>query len=242
MDPTLYVDLRCLQDVRYRVRGIGQHLSALLRTRKRSALSNWKAVGLIDPRSPKLPDECSSLVDGVSFSLNPCYNHAPAVFLDGTPMTHDTRFSLRFLGHDAFLTAAVVYDFIPLDWPGYLTTVPSRIYYLAQLARLRNFNVFLPISEYTASRLSELLGVPRNRIHVTGASVRRSLYELRDRAGMMPHASEEPYFVIVVAMDPRKNPEVAVEAVRHLNLLSSRRIPLKMLGHYGGDYKNRLLE
>ncbi len=158
-------------------------------------------------------------------------------------MTHDTRFSLRFLAHPAFLRAAVVYDFIPLEWPGYLPTVGSRIDYLAKMARLRKFDLFLPISEYSAWRLSELLGISLDRITVTGASVRRSLYELRDQSEIAssPYDSKEPYFLIVIASDPRKNPEAAVKAVRHLNLLYSRRIPLRVIGHYDEVFKRHLL-
>jgi glycosyltransferase involved in cell wall biosynthesis len=187
--------------------------------------------------------EDSSLLDEVSSSINPCCNSAPAVFIDGTPMTHDTRFSLRFLGHPGFFKAAVVYDFIPLDWPGYLPATHQRIDYVAKMARLRKFDFFLPISEYTAWRLSELLGISRNRIRVTGASVRRSLYECRSSSKIRSstYDSKNPYFAIVVASDTRKNPEVAVRAVRQLNLLYSQRIALKVVGHYERDYKNRLL-
>jgi glycosyltransferase involved in cell wall biosynthesis len=243
MNRTLYVDLRCLQDPNYRVRGIGHHVAALLRARPQSEFSNWKTVGLTDPRSPKLLHECSSLVDEVTSSVNPCCDDAPAVFIDGTPMTHDTRFSVRFLGHSAFLSAAVVYDFIPLDWPGYLPTVVSRTNYLAKMARLRNFDLFFPISEYTAWRTSELLGVSHKRIHITGASVRNSVYELRDRfkAVSCTYDGSDPYFVIVLASDARKNPEVVVKALRHLNLLYSRRVLLKVVGHYDDVYKHRLL-
>src|SRR5690349_15159452 len=239
MQPVIYVDLRCLQDPHYRVRGIGQHVAALLRTRVQCACSDWKTVGLTDPESPKLPYEIASLVDEVSASVNPCCNGAPAVFIDGTPMTHDTRFSLRFQSHPAFFGAAVLYDFIPLDWPGYLPGLSSRIEYLAKMARLRKFDLFLPISHYTAWRLSELLGVARDRIRVTGASVRRSLYELRDRfeSRSSPYDQKKPYFLIVLATDTRKNPGVAVKAVRHLNMLCGRRIPLKVVGHYDGAYK-----
>lgn len=237
MDAIIYADLRCLQDYNYRIRGIGHHVSALLRTRRKSAFSNCKLIGLTDPEAPELPSEYASSVDEVSSSVNPILNSSTAIFIDGTPMTHDPRFSLRFLAHPAFLSAAVIYDFIPLDWPGYLPSVVSRIDYVAKLARLRKFKLFLPISEYTAWRLSDLLGITRNRIHVTGASVRRSLYELRSTvgSGVSPYDVAEPYFVIVIAADPRKNPQVAVKAVRRLNLLYSRRIRLKVVGHYEGD-------
>jgi glycosyltransferase involved in cell wall biosynthesis len=243
MQPVIYVDLRCLQDPDYRVRGIGHHLAALLRTRERSSFSNWKTIGLTNPQSPKLPHEYALLVDEVSSSVNPCCNGAPAVFVDGTPMTHDTRFNIRFQNHPAFFCAAVLYDFIPLEWPGYLPTVASRIDYLGKMARLRNFDLFLPISEYTAWRLSELLGVSRGRISVTGASVRRSLYELRNRLEIVssPYDEKRPYFLIVVGPDMRKNPEVAVKAVRCLNLVYGQRIPLKVAGHYHDAYKRDLL-
>ncbi len=36
--PVIYADLRCLQDPNYRVRGIGHHVAALLRTREQSAV------------------------------------------------------------------------------------------------------------------------------------------------------------------------------------------------------------
>ena len=242
MERTIYVDLRCLQDHNYRVRGIGHHLAALLRTRAQSKFAGTKTVGLIQPSSPPLPFECSSLVDEVSASLNPCSNDELSIFLDGTPMTHDTRFGLRFVGNPAFLTAAVVYDFIPLDWPGYLPAVHRRIDYAAKLARLRNFDEFFPISEYTAWRLSELLGVSRRQVHNTGASVRRSMYELCNRLHMAPDAKGDPYFVSVLYDDPRKNPGVVIEALRQLNLIYSRRIGFKLVGHYPDSYKRDLLK
>jgi glycosyltransferase involved in cell wall biosynthesis len=243
MSGIIYADLRCLQDHRYRVRGIGHHLAALLRTRGHSALSRWKMIGLVDPASPKLPFEIASLVDEVSTSANPRKPSAPAIFIDGTPMTHDSRFSLRFRNHPAFFRAAVVHDFIPLDWPGYLPTIASRIDYVAKLAHLRGFDVFFPVSEYTAWRLSEILGVSNARFHVTGSSVRGLLYQLRDALGSLasPYDANEPYFLIVTGPDSRKNPEVVVRAVLRLNLLYGRRIPLKVVGHFEDYQKLDLL-
>lgn len=244
MQPVIYADFRCLQDPRYRVRGIGRHMAGLFRTRRNSVFSNWKMVALTDPQSPKLPPEIASLADEISSSTNPCIDRAPAIFVDGTPMTHDTRFSLRFLNHPHFFRAAVLHDFIPLDWSGYLPTLGHRTDYLAKLVRLRNFDVFFPVSEYTAWRASELLGVSRRRMTVTGSSVRNSLYKLRDQLEPTSDScgQKESYFVIVVATDVRKNPEVVVRAVRHLNLLYGRRIPLKIVGHYDHIYKNALLQ
>ncbi|MFZ0591182.1 MAG: glycosyltransferase [Bryobacteraceae bacterium] len=159
-------------------------------------------------------------------------------------MTHDPRFSLRFQNHPSVLRAAVLYDFIPLDWPGYLVTAADRIAYLARLARLKTFDLFFPISEYTAWRASELLGVPRSRIHVTGACVRRSLYEIRNRLDRVssPYDCSEPYFVTLGGDDRRKNTGIAVKALRHLNLIYGRRIPLKVIGFYSLGYALELLD
>jgi glycosyltransferase involved in cell wall biosynthesis len=234
MQPAIYVDLRCLQDENYRVRGIGLHVAALLRAREQSAFATNKTIGLVDARLPKILPEFHPLVDEITYSTNPCCNDGPAVFLDGSPMGHDTRFTTRFLHHPAFLRAAVLYDFIPLDWPGYLPALASRIDYLAKLARLRKFDLLFPISKYTARRASELLGLPGERMIVTGASVRRNIYQVRERLGEIssPYDRQDPYFFVIFGGDLRKNVELAVKAVRHLNLVHARRVPLKVAGHY----------
>lgn len=234
MQVSIYADLRCLQDENYRVRGIGQHVASLLRARPQSAFATCRTIGLIDAQLPDLLPEFRSLADEVTYSTNPCCNHERALFVDGSPMGHDSRFTVRFVNHPAFLRAAVVYDFIPFDWPGYLPAVPSRIDYIAKLARLRKFDFFFPISEYTARRATELVGIPRSRVAVTGAAVRRAIYELRHRVTevVSPYDGEGPYFFVTFGGDPRKNIEVAIKAVRYLNLVYARRIPLKVAGHY----------
>jgi glycosyltransferase involved in cell wall biosynthesis len=240
MQPVIYVDARCLQDPEYRVRGIGQHLTSLLRTRNQSSFSQWTTIALCDTQAEMLPAEWRNLFDVVSFSLAPPSNNGRAVFLDGTPMTHDPRFGLRFVGDPHFFKAAVLYDFIPLDWPGYLPTTAHRMEYVGKVARLRNFDAFFPISEYSAWRLSDLLATQRARIHVTGAAVRRQLYDIRSfSSGAL--RSEDPYFVIVIGADPRKNAEVPVRAIKQMNLVHGRNIRLKIAGHYQEHLKRDLL-
>lgn len=245
MDLRLHVDARVLQLQEYRARGIGQHFGALLRARKHSAFAACRTIALTDPSLPSLPESVSYLFDEITRSVNPI-GSSPGLFIDGCPITQDPRFdpqfNMRFVGQSPYLSAAVTYDFIPLDWPGYLPTVASRMAYLAKMARLRKFDVFLPISEYTAWRTSELLGISRQRQHVTGASVRESIYRLANELRMKrDSAIRDPYFAIVIASDPRKNSELAIKAVRQLNLDSSRRVRLKVVGHYDSEFKARLL-
>ncbi|MBZ5723451.1 MAG: glycosyltransferase [Acidobacteriia bacterium] len=242
MEPVIYGDLRCLQDPAYALRGIGHHTAAVLRGRGRSRCASWKLVGLVDDNLDALPAEFAALANDVSPSRNPSIPRSGAIFLDFSPMTHDPRFSLRFAANPDFLKAAVIYDFIPFDWPGYLPHVASRIDYLSKIARLRSFDLYLPISRYSAGRLAAILSISPSRIAVTGASVRSRLYDLAQvrRAAPPPPQNEHPYFFSLGGDDRRKNTETAVAAVRRLNDMHSRLIPLKV-GDHGHGYKADLL-
>ncbi len=225
MSGTIYADLRCLQDPAYQWRGIGHHVCSLLRSRKHSRLAGWKAIGLVDPSLATLPTEFTGLVDETSPSSNPYWNGERSIFIDGSPMTHDTRFTLRVQNRPGLIAAAILYDFVPLDWPGYLPTVASRIEYVAKLARLRTFDLFFPISEYTAGRLSELIGVSSERIRVTGAcdfvgdqALRTSLLASQEQMGRTFHEDSvgERFWAVV---------SEAVEKQRGLAVVSHRSKP-----------------
>lgn len=234
MQPVIYADLRCLQDIGYQRRGIGYHSAELLRTRRNSPFANWKTIGLTDPAMAEIPADLLDVVDEITYSVNPSFNTAPAIFIDPSPMTHDSRFSLRLQNHARVVNAAVIYDFIPFDWPVYLPTAASRIEYIAKLARLKKFGYFFPISRYSARRLSELAGISDDRMNVTGACVRTSLYEAKHELRDVPSPYEvaEPYFVFLGGDDGRKNADTAIEGVKRLNLRYGKRIPLKIIGSY----------
>lgn len=230
MSPTVFADLRCLQDPLYQGRGIGQHVASILRSRVESGCATWTVVGLVDDSLGELARDFVALVDEVTPALNASISRSGAIFLDCSPMTHDPRFTLPFIANANFLKAAIVYDFIPMDRPGYLPTQAARIDYLAKLARLRSFSFYLPISHYSSDRLFDLLGVSRRDIAVTGASVRSSLYRIRDRRRFMPSPYERPnpYFFSLGGGDRRKNTEAAVEAVRRFNETQPENIVLKL--------------
>ena len=237
----LYADIRCLQDPAFHRRGVGHHVAALLRARGRSRCASWQVVGLVDDGLPALPPDYAALVDDVSPARNPSTLQPRAAFLDCSPMTHDPRFALRFAANPAFLKAALVYDFIPLDWPGYLPTTASRIAYLAMAIRLRGFDWYFPLSAYTARRLAEIVGAAPSRMVVTGASVRAALYDLSRRREANRAAPPPPYCFALCGNDPRKNLETAVSAVRRLNLTRARPIPLQVVGYYRPAQKAALL-
>lgn len=234
---TVYVDMRCLQDPAFRERGIGVHVASMLRARAEAGLFDARVVGLLDPELPELSARLRSLCDATTFCLNPIT--VPAirdVYIQTSPMTHDIADTWSFRRGRGFLSAAVVYDFIPLDWPGYLETKASRINYMAGLARLRTYDCYLPISNCAAKRLRELTGASGQQMEVTGAPVRDTLVAAAtalqagnplDETG----GTGEPYALVVGGQDRRKNLTAAIEALRILRL-EGVEIGLKVVGHY----------
>ena len=238
---TIFADVRCLQDERYRFRGIGRHAASLLRCRHLSKAHKFRVIGLVDPCMPALPNEFQDLCDGVSASWNPSLSAKGDVFLSFSPMTHDSRSLLRMLGQSRLLTAAVVYDFIPLDWPGYLNSIADRIRYVSHLATLKRFDLLLPISNYSGTRACELVGIDASRMQVTGVAIRDSFLGCASRA--QTRAPEEqqprdrrPYFLIIGGDDPKRNLNTAVRAVSRLNLTMSQPVSLRIVGAGGEAY------
>lgn len=239
---SIYADLRCLQDPRFQRRGIGYHVASLLRSRPKDDSAAWRVVGLIDDSLGDLPPEYAALADEVTRASNVTVSEDGALFLDCSPMTHDPMFSLQLTSHAALLKATIIYDFIPFDWPGYLPNQAARIEYLARLARLRTFNFYLPISHYSADRLSEIVGVSHSAITITGVSVRNSFYDAGPKSFLpSPYEQPNPYFFCLGGGDRRKNTETAVAAVRRLNESQSKKFALKVVGHYDPAYKSDLL-
>ena len=227
--PAIYVDARCLQDSEYQFRGIGQHVSSSLRNRANTAAGNCHLVALVASELPALPEDYRGLFDEISYCLNPSLPRNGSIFINASPMTHDPKFTFRFISHPNLLTAAIVYDFIPLDWPGYLAQVSQRIDYLSKLTRLKSSTMFLSISRYSAQRLMELTGVSAEDIRVTGASVRSSLFELA-QTPQRSAGGGQSYFLTVGGADSRKNTETVVQAVREINRLSANPIRLRIVG------------
>ncbi|WP_298216120.1 glycosyltransferase [Acidocella sp.] len=217
---TMVIDLRCLQDTQYAERGIGNHARALLR----HAPPGW--VGLYDPRLPPLPEA----VARQAARLSPhAYVPGARRFLNPSPFSPDQNFCARLLTDTGVRKAACVYDFIPFDEPErYLGDPVARLDYLAALAWLRRYDVFLPISQPTLARLRELFGAVEAA--VTGVGLPPFLEAL-------PPAAPR-HILMVGGDDPRKNPETLLRA--HASSPALREIPLVITGAYGPQAAARL--
>ncbi|MBU6172980.1 MAG: glycosyltransferase, partial [Planctomycetes bacterium] len=171
----ILVDLRCLQDENYAYRGVGFHTSTLLLLGRKFLSPDTKLVGLIDPSMPDVSDEHHSLVDEFRSYYATARLGETGCFIQTSPMTHDPSRCGALVANLNVYSAAIVYDFIPLDLPKrYLPTQSAATCYAEQLAWLRGYDHYFAISESTAKLLVEVLNVDRRDVHVTGVALRKS--------------------------------------------------------------------
>jgi len=224
--PQVIIDLRCLQDRAYATRGIGQHARGII-THRPAGIG--RLTGLIDPLLPLPEPEILDQFDAVQ--ANNVFAALPAgtIFLNPSPMTADPLFTAPLL-LAPIRRIAMVYDFIPFDGAShYLPLKRLRIDYVARLAWLAKYDLFLPISAATRKRLEDLLGA-RQSI-VTGVP-------LPDWIG--PASDAMPLHILAVAgNDFRKNPEVVIRAHAASQILQARRIKLIVTGSYPADIEAR---
>ncbi len=217
----LLIDVRCLQDPNYAPRGIGRHSLALLQhARETPAIAECRLIGLIDPTLPTLIEPARAHLDATQPTAGSAPSR-PGAFVQLSPMTHDPFFVARLLT-EAVPSAAVIYDFIPLDEPArYLPSASNRIDYHINLRWLARYGRFLPISADAAQRLQALLHTAASEVAVTGAPLNPAFEQPR-APGMGRH------ILVVGGGDPRKNPEFALEAHR----LSQCPLPIVITGNY----------
>lgn len=235
----IYADVRCLQDPNYAYRGVGHHSSTLLASR-RDYLPHSRLIGMIDPKLPELSLEYQLLFDCVQpWSKATCVS-PQSIFLQMSPMTHDQEVCGRLLDRPGILSAAVVYDFIPLDIPDrYLAAQAALHEYAAGLLWLDAYDHFAPISVYSETRLIEILNVSRTDSHVTGVTLRESFQNLHAKeidslASVTPRQNRDqvrPYFLFVGGGDPRKNIDLVLDAHAKLSNLGIR-TDLVVVGSY----------
>jgi glycosyltransferase involved in cell wall biosynthesis len=237
--PTIYADLRGLQTQAFNTRGIGSHIQTLLSWRAHTEARAWRLVGLVDPALASLPPPQAAMCDRIDRCTNPHWEGFRTAYLDCSPLTHEASFGLPLMARPDVLTASLVYDFIPLDWPGYLPAVSKRIRYFSRLARLRRSDLFFPLSQYTARRLRDLLAAPAEAIHVTGVAVRPALLRAAGGVKSSIHLSGWPYFLVAAAEEPRKNPEAPIRA-SVLLWRQGRHFDLHVLGTYTRAFERRL--
>jgi glycosyltransferase involved in cell wall biosynthesis len=229
MGSTVLIDMRCQQDPHHAERGIAVHSrSAILLSREVSGFCrDARIIGIIDPSLAPLPSAVAAITDEIRTNAYLPEVSGPVVLFNPSPKTEDQSFIGRLLLDERIAKAAVVYDFIPLDEPDrYLSNPAHRLDYFTSLVWLKRYDMFLPISEYTKTRLAQCLDIgPRPSI-VTGVPLAPWL-EADSSATPSPH-----HILAVAGDDPRKNPELLIRAHATSHRLQSDRIRLVIGGHY----------
>lgn len=235
-----FLDLRCLQDPHYADRGIGRHVESLLRRAVTHLGDRLRLIGLTDPGRGPVPDRIRALVPDIRTGFNVPLAGEQAIFVGLSPMTADPRSTFPFLGHPRVHAAAVVYDFIPLDVPGYLTDRATELRYRSRLLCLGLHDQFLAISHFSARRLLEVCEVPEQRVAVTGAAVRAVFFESGGPAAAPGRSSASPYVLVVGGEDPRKNVALVVDAMARLRGAGGPEARLVIVGRYSAAARAEL--
>jgi glycosyltransferase involved in cell wall biosynthesis len=255
---TLLIDARCLQHPGYATRGIGRHIETMLRAAPAAVCRDFMITALIDPVLPRLAPPVATLFDNFTTTAYAACHRAGSVFLNPAPLAfsplpvggllrapggvaESSSIAERWRKDDEGITCiAVVLDFIPLDFPKlYLTMPERRRQYMANLAALRRYDRFLPISRASAARLEQIVSGKAKQSTVTGVAIRASLLP-ENGVATLPFASRRPEIFIVAGDDPRKNPELAVRAHAASTALRAAAIRLRFAAIHDPDTRARL--
>jgi len=239
----IFADIRCLQDHNYARRGVGSHAQFLLQAVRQHAGSELRIIGLIDPEIGPLEAEHAALCDALRPTFRVPAADRPAVFLQLSPMTHDTRPVAAIVGRSGVTPVSVIYDFIPLEFPHrYLTERAGLYAYAAALQWLSSYQRFLPISSCVAEETNRRLGIPADRIYVSGVAL-RPVFEAQLRRSIQrapEDADARARVLFVGGGDPRKNLDAVVDAMCMLAARGKQPI-LEVVGNYPRDVHRVLL-
>lgn len=228
----IIVDVRCLQDPRYQLRGVGHHAKQVLQTVLEFCGEEMELVLLMDPALAEAdPDLLCPGCRFVAAIDHECLDNA-ALFIELSPMTASPGPVLPLLLSPSVRCAAIIYDFIPGEFTSfYLHSDARLISYRAQLEALSNYDALLSISKSTASALSGFMekNIP---IDVTGvANPFDEIVGTSDQTGAEP-VPYSSFVLIASGADSRKNPLAAIAAHALNSRLKLSRMGLVVVGQF----------
>lgn len=219
----IFTDIRCLQDNSYAERGVGSHSHFILKAIRSQLSVDVEIIGLSDPDIGPLHPSHEGLCDSIRPTFHVGNVSEPSLFLQLSPMTHDTRLPAMLLDRPGIIPLAVIYDFIPLRFSKQYLAQENLLYsYCAALKWLRAYNHYLPISEHVGNETVQLLGAPKDRITVTGVALREAfqselLKSSTDIKKQVHGSNENNKILFVGGADPRKNLDFVCTSLACLN-------------------------
>ena len=172
----VYIDARCLQDENFAFRGVGYHSYTLLKYAKKYNVR--KLIAILDDDLPPLKEKHINLFDSIQTYSTPTEikQQNESVFLISlSPMTHPQWKLGPLIKNPNITSAAILYDFIPLDYENnkvYFPKISQKRAYTTNLLWLKKFDLYSSISSSTAIRAKTLLDLKKENIVVTGCAIR----------------------------------------------------------------------
>lgn len=218
------VDVRCLQDANYALKGIGQHTLYLLRQLR--ALPATQLLPIADPLLGHIQQDVDSLFDGPPIWIEQL---SEGIYFQPSPLTHDTAPLVTCL-QAGMKACAVVHDFIPMRIPQLVSDPERSAAYRYLVQSLSRYDALFPNSDFTRAELERVLPDFPGRIAVAhcrsrfqaiaadGAVDAGSEGPIRP-ATLKQIAAQTPYIFVATADDPRKNPQAAIAAATELRAL-----------------------
>jgi FkbM family methyltransferase len=201
-------DARALQSAAFSRRGIGRFAAAAL-VASRQAVGDDRVTLIADPGLAPIPEELAGACRQVP-RITRAQVREFGVVIQPSPMTHAPDPLIPLLQSDAY-SVAIVFDFIPLHYPGvYLRSAAASAEYAACLDALLAYDDFLCISHTVREELiricerrgrpapSTAVAWPRGTIANT-----RAAHSSRGIEGKRKHATGP--IVVVTGDDARKN-------------------------------------
>lgn len=242
----VYIDARCLQDENFAFRGVGYHSYTLLKYAKKYNVR--KLIAILDEDLPPLKEKHINLFDSIQTYSTPTEIKHPneSIFLISlSPMTHPQWKLGPMLENPDITSAAILYDFIPLDNENnkvYFPKISQKRTYTTNLLWLKKFDLYSSISTSTATRAKALLDFKKENIVITGCAIRDQFIDNHNN-NLSPtnNTSFKPlnYCICVSGSDPRKNPELILESIAAINKMGHD-LGLKLVGDINDYLKNHL--
>jgi len=242
----VYIDARCLQDENFAFRGVGYHSYTLLKYAKKYNVR--KIIAILDDELPPLKEKHLNLFDSIQTYSTPTEIKHPneSIFLISlSPMTHPQWKLGPMLENPDISSAAILYDFIPLDYENnkvYFPKISQKRAYTSNLLWLRKFALYSSISSSTAIRAKTILDLKKENIVVTGCAIRDQFISNEKNTLLATNNTSFKalnYCICVSGSDPRKNPELILESIAAINKMGHD-LGLKLVGDINDYLKNHL--
>ena len=238
------IDGRCYQDKDYAFRGIGYSTMSLLRHIPDTYRQYIRFIALVSGEYDPIPDSLVDVFDVVT--RFPVKSSVDCIFFEPSPLTHEPWPAKPYLDNHNIYSVAFLPDFIPYDYPDVFQSPNDFQMYMRAVEATKRYDLYVPISTYTAKRGISILNVPSERMMISRIGARNAFFEknIPDQKEyehvMQLIGDKENFFLCVAGESVRKNIECAITAIQKFNESSDRNCRLVVVGRYSAEFKAKI--